>query len=77
MLEWITAATASSSEETDNIFILSICEVISNCSAKNGQSIDGVMIEVLFTTVKQGLYLILHFKMLNAFFLGKALDKHI
>lgn len=34
MLEWITAATASSSEETDNIFILSICEVISNCSAK-------------------------------------------
>lgn len=52
MLEWITAATASSSEETDNIFILSICEVISNCSAKNTQSIDGVMIEVLFTTVK-------------------------
>lgn len=44
---------------------------------KNGQSIDGVMIEVLFTTVKQGLYLILHFKMLNAFFLGKALDKHL
>lgn len=34
MLEWITAATASSSEETDNIFTLSICEVISNCSAK-------------------------------------------
>lgn len=34
MLEWLTAATASSSEEMDNIFILSICEVISNCSAK-------------------------------------------